>query len=107
MRRERKRNEQNRKAYYLQESKLKVTMDLCFESDLNVEVEVESQPQSVALAAALLLVVDGIASYAAQGARRAVDEAACRVLDVTEGEIVKRALLLTLAASSLRGSIVL
>lgn len=86
-------------------------MDLGLERDFNVEVEVESKTEGVALSAATALLVDGLTSDAAQCVGHTADEAARRLPNIAELEVVQRALLLllllTLAAPSLRRSIVL
>lgn len=78
------------KKRYVQESKLKITMDLRFERNLDVEIEVEAQSQGVALPRALaLLVLHSVSGYIAQRSRRAADEPSSRVLHVVECEVVE------------------
>lgn len=100
-----------RKNGHIQESKFQITVDLRLERDLDVEVEIQPEPERVALAlVAAALLLDGVACDAAEHARRRVDEAACRVLNIVEREVVERALaaaLLALVASPLAGLVLL
>jgi len=90
-------------------------VDLGLESDLNVEVEIQSEAERVALAAAATL-LGGLAGNTAKCVRYTADEAAGCLTNIAELEVVEGPLsalllllhlLLALAASSLRGSIIL
>lgn len=81
----------------VQQSQLKITMNLSLERNLDVEVEIEAEAKRIALAlAALLVVVGGLASDAAERARDAVDDSAGRLADAVKADVVHAAALLTL-----------
>ncbi len=82
-------------------------MNFGFEGDLNVEVEIESESEGITFAAALIL-LNSIAGDAAQNPCRRIHKATCCLLDVAEREVVERASLPPLIASSpLRGLVLL
>lgn len=79
-------------------------MDLGLKRDLNIEVQIQPEPKGIRLStAASALVLDSIASDAAQRAGHALGHAADRVADVVEGERVERALGLAASAAGRRG----
>lgn len=89
----------NQKGEYIQQSQLKVTMDLGLQRDLNIQVQVQPQPQRVGLAATtatttLLLLVHSIVGYAAKGVGDAALQALRRLSDAAQAGLIQRPSLL-------------